>query len=111
MAKKQLLPRLTNWSIRSPKVSPYSAPEQHQLLLVGKVYGHPNPHIPDGAVINAGLVRLDEKSRLARSNSRTYQLGNKDQNYERFCQNNTPAAKAAQRKQTMIKTLKDKLGK
>ena len=72
--------KLENWSICTPKVNPFTAPELIPQCLQGNVYGH--PRFRDGEfVISSRIVGIKENLILTYSGS-TYELGEPDPDYE-----------------------------
>ena len=72
--------RLENWYVSSRTTSPYHSPEQGYDCLCGTVYQH--LRIADGErVSTTKLLKLDTKTRRAKTANTEYELGLPDQNW------------------------------
>lgn len=68
--------RIENWAIVVGEVTPYTAPEATPEHLIGFVFGHPSPDIPDGGHVTTSIIEeYDLLEGWMRTSSRKYQLG------------------------------------
>jgi hypothetical protein len=74
---------LDNWSVMGFSTSPYAAPEQASLGLVGTVKGH--PLLADDTVVHTSEVKMiSYKKKLAVTRNTIYTLGEPDADFVRF---------------------------
>ena len=68
--------RLEQWSIKSPALDPWLAPEdQPRIRLAGLVYGHPKPEFEDGhEIVTSEIVSAAGKI-VEVASGHTYELG------------------------------------
>jgi len=82
--------RIDNWSV----VESVSAPDFRELepdrRLTGTIFGHAN--LPNGVIYTSAIVSIDSANRLVETRNSVYELGNVNDDYDRWAREHKRAA-------------------